>query len=744
MKSVICLILFLLFPLIRQNLLNAQQPGSGNQGQITVTKVENRNIPGGDYRNFELKPGEPCEKCMEECLKDPNCKAYTYVKPGVQGPDARCWLKSSVSNMVTDQNCISGIKEIHLQLTGKPINQMEKAVFPEDALDIQKWTPENGPMMKSGVNLPGNDHHSFFIPKEQDQVPQVCLKEAIRDPRCEAWTFVEPGVQGPTAACWFKDKIPAIKSKNDSCISGIRMQQDYTPKTYPDLSELKPEIAKASLKKFDREYEALIYQTIGDINIKYRKLQQERNLKQLQMYNRLVVQQVTPAALPEPIPNPNLAMQYGPKGELVSIKHKGKEISVINADPKLKIPVLKSIHALLTDPVKQKEKNANTLYEGHYIIIYGKDFGKASESCGIRLNYCGEAPENMNPAFTSAALCYSYDLIPYQNSWEQSWFDDFIVARVPKLAGVPTGKKTLKIWKEGDDGFVLEKEVNVLLFGPGLQYIHTTPAFEEGHIATGAQMMIVGSGFGIQKGKVEIDCPELNKKWKLETDWSETLIKIKAPDFELDTIFDAKIYIENADGRRIMNSIKIGPVMADFWISGKMFAELFNHDRADEGHIEQKDNNDIFAVSHYPGCGTPVTSGNTGSDYYFRDVKMLPNFRLSGYFYYPIDCYNWQDEMGWALKQFGSMIFSPWSFFAESIGLAVISLFDGEAGKYELKMERAPSPDNPMTEIHFHNACTGPMDGVPIKYLISFRLRGPEKQVLMMQMMDKTIPYRVK
>lgn len=59
MKSVICLILLLLFSLMHQNLSNAQQPESDNQGQITVTKVENRNIPGGDYKNLVLMPGKP-------------------------------------------------------------------------------------------------------------------------------------------------------------------------------------------------------------------------------------------------------------------------------------------------------------------------------------------------------------------------------------------------------------------------------------------------------------------------------------------------------------------------------------------------------------------------------------------------------------------------------------------------------------------------------------------------------------
>ncbi len=76
----------------------------------TISQLENQNIPGGDYKSFELKPGETCQACIDACLNDPNCKAYTYVKPGVQRQNAVCWLKSAVSNPVVESNCISGIK----------------------------------------------------------------------------------------------------------------------------------------------------------------------------------------------------------------------------------------------------------------------------------------------------------------------------------------------------------------------------------------------------------------------------------------------------------------------------------------------------------------------------------------------------------------------------------------------------------------------------------------------------------
>jgi len=76
------------------------------------TLVEpNKDRPGMDYRNFDLSEARP-ELCQTACESDARCKAYTYVKPGVQGPHARCWLKSGVPNAVANECCISGVKNV--------------------------------------------------------------------------------------------------------------------------------------------------------------------------------------------------------------------------------------------------------------------------------------------------------------------------------------------------------------------------------------------------------------------------------------------------------------------------------------------------------------------------------------------------------------------------------------------------------------------------------------------------------
>ena len=64
---------------------------------------------GMDYTSFDLPNADP-ELCMQACLDDANCVAFTYVKPGEQGESARCWLKSGVPEPIVDDCCISGVK----------------------------------------------------------------------------------------------------------------------------------------------------------------------------------------------------------------------------------------------------------------------------------------------------------------------------------------------------------------------------------------------------------------------------------------------------------------------------------------------------------------------------------------------------------------------------------------------------------------------------------------------------------
>ena len=66
-------------------------------------------LPGGDLTSFNLSEARP-NWCGHHCAQNSACKSYTYVPPGVQGPLARCWLKSSVPQGVLAPGMVCGIK----------------------------------------------------------------------------------------------------------------------------------------------------------------------------------------------------------------------------------------------------------------------------------------------------------------------------------------------------------------------------------------------------------------------------------------------------------------------------------------------------------------------------------------------------------------------------------------------------------------------------------------------------------
>lgn len=68
------------------------------------------NLPGSDYRSF-WQNEDLWERCQEACRADPACHSFTYVRAGLQGPQARCWLKNAVPGAIANQGCcVSGVK----------------------------------------------------------------------------------------------------------------------------------------------------------------------------------------------------------------------------------------------------------------------------------------------------------------------------------------------------------------------------------------------------------------------------------------------------------------------------------------------------------------------------------------------------------------------------------------------------------------------------------------------------------
>ena len=73
--------------------------------QQVLAWKEDTDRPGSDYTHYNVNSPE---ECQQACWNEDKCLAWTYVRPGVQGRSARCWLKDSVPPSRRDSCCISG------------------------------------------------------------------------------------------------------------------------------------------------------------------------------------------------------------------------------------------------------------------------------------------------------------------------------------------------------------------------------------------------------------------------------------------------------------------------------------------------------------------------------------------------------------------------------------------------------------------------------------------------------------
>ncbi len=90
-------------PLCESQVAGVVRPGTRVAGEIEF----DTNRFGNDFTGFETPGG--WQECQQACGNDPRCRAWTYVRPGIQGPAARCWLKDSVPPASPDSCCVSQI-----------------------------------------------------------------------------------------------------------------------------------------------------------------------------------------------------------------------------------------------------------------------------------------------------------------------------------------------------------------------------------------------------------------------------------------------------------------------------------------------------------------------------------------------------------------------------------------------------------------------------------------------------------
>jgi len=119
------------------------------------------------------------------CQGDASCSAWSYVKPGFQGPTARCYLKTPAPVAVNNPCCITGAK----------------AVPPQ---------PPGG-LLELNSNRPGSDYANF--PSGNGL---LCLAACAGQANCKAWTFVKA-----TSLCFLKSTQPPAVS-DPCCTSGVK------------------------------------------------------------------------------------------------------------------------------------------------------------------------------------------------------------------------------------------------------------------------------------------------------------------------------------------------------------------------------------------------------------------------------------------------------------------------------------------------------------------------------------------
>jgi 1-phosphatidylinositol phosphodiesterase len=225
-------------------------PGYVSSGSATLELNVDR--PGSDYRSFDLGSPRP-EECRDTCMVEPQCVAFTYVNPGVQGPSARCWLKNSVPPPSASNCCVSGVKNAPPAMAGgdyqgQPAGAPPAAppepppssagpppqyaapppqyagpppqyAAPPPVQDTFVGRPPAAPRsLEVNVNRPGGDIANFDLPEAR---PHLCREACMRDGRCLAFTYVNPGVQGPRPRCWLKGSVPPPVA-DGCCTSGVK------------------------------------------------------------------------------------------------------------------------------------------------------------------------------------------------------------------------------------------------------------------------------------------------------------------------------------------------------------------------------------------------------------------------------------------------------------------------------------------------------------------------------------------
>lgn len=76
---------------------------------VPVAIRQGVNLPGMDIGGSGDTANDGGRLCQQICQANAQCRAFSWVRPGVQGPNAKCWLKGGLPVAQPDPNVNSGI-----------------------------------------------------------------------------------------------------------------------------------------------------------------------------------------------------------------------------------------------------------------------------------------------------------------------------------------------------------------------------------------------------------------------------------------------------------------------------------------------------------------------------------------------------------------------------------------------------------------------------------------------------------
>lgn len=164
---------------------------SRNRDVIGRGMEENTDRAGSDYRDLDLTSADP-RLCQRECERDRSCRAWTYVRPGVQGENPRCYLKSPAPGASRNDCCVSGV--------------IGGGVLPPPPSSFLDNTMYRGRIL------------SDF---RTDGPPDTCRRACEANGSCSAWQYMKPGYSGRRAKC-FLYRGDVTTERNECCIAGPR------------------------------------------------------------------------------------------------------------------------------------------------------------------------------------------------------------------------------------------------------------------------------------------------------------------------------------------------------------------------------------------------------------------------------------------------------------------------------------------------------------------------------------------